>query len=176
MKKVLSMDPGATRAGWAILGQDAAGYRKGAPVSYIASGVTPQPRGAKQTFQNYRMELCDHWIDKAAYLIEEYEPTTLVMEIVPSRGAEIMDQLYLVNVMATTVHVIAFEYGLEVVQVAARSVQAKIARRKPEVKLTKPQVRDGVIDRLPELADHFKGVKVFEESDALAIGLWYLGK
>jgi hypothetical protein len=78
--------------------------------------------------------------------------------------------------MITTVHAIAIAYGIPVEQVSARTVQAKMALRKPNVKVTKPQVRNGVLTHLPEMKERLmKNVKVFEESDALAIGLWYLG-
>jgi len=173
---ILSMDPGATRAGWACLGNYPPAYRKSKPgeVTPLGSGIYHTARLPKQTFQSYRMELCERWIDIATDLVEEYKPDRFVSEIVPSRGAEIMDQLYLANVQITTVHTVMMEWGVQVVQVSARTVQAQIARRKPGVKLTKPQVRDGVIDRLPDYADRLTGIKVFEESDALAIGLWYL--
>lgn len=170
MTNILSIDPGATRAGWAVLGTSG----KDGKASYIASGVVHYPRPAKRAFQEYRMELSEYWVNEAFDLVEEYNPDVLVSEIVPSRGPEIMDQLYLANVQITVLHTIALTYGVKVRQVSARSVQAKIAKRKPNLKVTKPQVRNGVIERLPELESHFKGSKIFEESDALAIGLyWY---
>jgi Holliday junction resolvasome RuvABC endonuclease subunit len=172
---ILSVDPGATRAGWAVLGDHPAPYEGGGEkATYIASEVVHSPKLPNQTFQAYRLELCNYWVDLSHELIEEYKPEVVVTEVVPSRGPEIMDQLYLANVQCTTLHAIAYAYGLKVVQLSARTVQARIAKRKPGVKLTKPQVRDGVIGRLPELTDHLKGCKVFEESDALAVGLCYL--
>ena len=100
---VLAVDSGATRAGWAVLGSPGT---DGIP-SYIASGVVHFPRLPKQAFQEYRMSLTEFWIDEAFDLIEEYKPDVLVIETVPSRGPEIMDQLYLANVQATVLHVIA---------------------------------------------------------------------
>lgn len=170
---VLAVDPGATRAGWAVLGEPG----KDGKASYIASGVVHHPRLPKQEFQKYRMELTEHWIDESFDLIEEYKPSVLISETVPSRGPEIMDQLYLVNVQVTVLHTIALTYGVKVEQVAARTVQSKIALRKKDVKVTKPQVRNGVLLQFPELESRLrtKGTQVFEESDALAIGLYYLG-
>lgn len=167
---ILSIDPGATRAGWAILGDNRDGTG-----TYVASEVEHHPRLPKQKFQAYRMELADHWVDQTHELIEEYKPGVLVSETVPSRGAGIPEQLYLANVMITTVHAIAIAYGVPVIQVSARTVQAAIALRKEGVKVTKPQVRNGVLERLPELKPELKEfIKVFERTDALAIGLWYL--
>lgn len=170
---ILAVDPGATRAGWAVLGEPG----KDGKASYIASGVVHHPRLPKQEFQKYRMELTEHWIEEAFDLVEEYKPAVLISETVPSRGPEIMDQLYLVNVQVTVLHTIALTYGVKVEQVSARTVQSKIALRKKDVKVTKPQVRNGVLSQFPELAERLKpkGSQIFEESDAIAIGLWFFG-
>jgi hypothetical protein len=86
-----------------------------------------------------------------------------------------MSQLYLANVQISTVHAISVLLCRGINQVSARSVQSKIAIKGKSAGITKPQVRNGVIDRLPELA-HRKGdwIKVFEESDAIAIGLYFI--
>lgn len=172
MTNVLAIDPGATRAGWAVLGVPGDDGK----ATYVNSGVVQHPRLPKQAFQSYRMELTEHWIEEAFDLMEEYKPSVLISETVPSRGPEIMDQLYLVNVQITVLHTIALSYGVKVEQVSARTVQSKMALRKKDVKVTKPQVRNGVLSYFPELESRLKtkGKQVFEESDALAIGLWYL--
>lgn len=162
----MGIDPGATRAGWAVIDSG--------PI-HIASGVIHHPRLSKQPFQEYRMELTERWVEEAFDLMEEYEPDLLVSETVPSRGPEIMDQLYLANVQVTVLHAIAISYGVKVVQVSARSVQAKIAKRKPNVKVTKPQVRNGIIELFPELESLLKGSKTFERSDAIAVSAYQLG-
>jgi hypothetical protein len=88
-----------------------------------------------------------------------------------------MSQLYLANVMASTVHAVGYfnSKSLTVKQVSARSVQSKIAIRGRSSKITKVNVRDGVLSILPELA-HKKPewikTGISEESDALAIGLY----
>jgi Holliday junction resolvasome RuvABC endonuclease subunit len=170
---VLAVDPGALRAGWAILGSPGDDGK----AAHIASGVIHHPRLPKQPFQEYRMELTEHWIEEAFDLLEEYKPDVLISETVPSRGPEIMDQLYLANVQITVLHAIAISYGVKVVQVSARSVQSKIALRKKDVKVTKPQVRNGVLLQFPELESclRSKGKQIFERSDAIAIGLYYFG-
>jgi Holliday junction resolvasome RuvABC endonuclease subunit len=174
MANILSIDPGATRAGWAVLetpGEDG-------QASYVASGVVHHPRLPKQAFQDYRMELTEHWIEEAFDLMEEYKPSMLISETVPSRGPEIMDQLYLVNVQITVLHTIALSYGVKVEQVSARTVQSKMALRKKDVKVTKPQVRNGTLQLLDlplHKEEEIRKSKVFEESDALAIGAWYCG-
>ena len=168
---ILSIDPGALRAGWAILGSPEDGK-----ATHIASGVVHHPRLPKQPFQEYRMELTEHWVEEGFDLIEEYKPDVLISETVPSRGPEIMDQLYLANVQITVLHTIAMSYGVKVVQVSARSVQSKLALRKKDVKVTKPQVRNGVLLQFPELESCLKskGKQIFERSDAIAVGLYWL--
>lgn len=169
MTVAMGIDPGATRAGWSVLEQDKKGK-----LTHIDSGVVHFPRLPKQKFQEYRMALTEHWVEAGFDLMEEYEPDVLVSETVPSRGPEIMDQLYLANVQITVLHAIAISYGVKVVQVSARSVQAKIAKRKPNIKVTKPQVRQGVLERFPELEALVKEeMKVFERTDAIAIGAYW---
>lgn len=167
---VLAIDPGATRAGWSALS-----YSKSNGVSYIASGVIYFPRKSKQAFQQYRMELTKHWVSESFHLLDKYQPGILVSETVPSRGPVIMDQLYLANVQITVLHTLALSYGTKIEQVSARSVQSKIALRKKDLKVTKPQVRNGVLLYFPDLKDKLKscGSSVYEESDAIAVGLYY---
>lgn len=166
MSRILSIDPGATRAGWAILDTG--------PV-YVASGMIPFPRG-KMAFQEYRIALARFWVEQSRDLIAGWQPDHVVTEIVPSRGFNIPEQGYLANVMATTLHAISYEYGREISQVMARTVQSEIAIRGRSKKITKQQVRNGVVTLLPQLKPRVSDwVKIFEESDAIAIGLWFLG-
>src|SRR5208282_1842104 len=124
--RVLSFDPGATRAGWAVL--------ETGP-KYLGSGVKSCPKLPTQSFQNYRLELANAWVVESFALIESFEPDVVVSETVPSRGAGIPEQLYLANIQITTVHAIAMAFGLPVEQVSARTVQAEIAQRKQGVKV-----------------------------------------
>ena len=164
MAIIFGVDPGATRTGWSILGPGP---------TYIDSGVIHHPRLPNQKFQEYRMELTKHWVGHSFDLLDEYKPDVLVSETVPSRGAPIMDQLYLASVQIATLHAIAISYGVKVVQVSARSVQSKIAKRRPGYKVTKAQLRSGVLEIFPELKENLKG-SVYEASDAIGIALfWY---
>jgi hypothetical protein len=101
----------------------------------------------------------------------------VVTEIVPPRGMNDFAQGYLANVMATTIHAIAIYHGVKVEQVSARKVHNQIAIGGKTKNPTKPQVRNGVLQLLPELKDSKakEWVKIFEEPDALAIALWRLG-
>lgn len=164
--RILSIDSGAKRTGWAVL--------ESGPV-YIASGVIYFPRG-NETFQEYRLNLARFWVNQSQELLAGWTPDHLVTEIVPSRGFNIPEQGYLANVQVTTLHAIAIEQDIKISQVMARTVQSEIAIRGRGKKITKQQVRNGVISLLPELKSRVSDwVKVFEEPDALAIGLWHLG-
>ena len=169
MTTVLALDSGAARAGWSVLANR--------PPEYIDSGVVHTPRGANEAFQTYRMRLTDKWVGLTLELLYDYHPDVIVTETVPALGANNGTQLYLANVQITVVHAIAVLKGVPVEQVSARTVQAEIAIRGKGKKITKPQVRNGVFARLPELQPRFSEfTKVFEGSDALAIGLHYLEK
>lgn len=114
-----------------------------------------------------------HWCPT---LFELTQPDTVVSEIVPAVGFNNASQSYLANVAISTVHACAFAAGIDCVQVSARTVQKNIAIRGNSKRVTKAQVRNGVLKLLPEL-EHRKSdwTKIFEEPDALAIGLDYLG-
>lgn len=167
MTRILAIDPGAERAGWAVLDTGP---------EYIASGVVKFPRPKKQPFQEYRMMLAQFWVAESRGLITTFEPDHIVSETVPSRGFNIPEQGYLANVQITTLHAVAFEYGRECSQVSASAVKNHISIRSKSKKITKPQVRNGVLSLLPELKPRASNwVKIFEEPDALAIGLFFLG-
>jgi Holliday junction resolvasome RuvABC endonuclease subunit len=74
------------------------------------------------------------------------------------------------------VHTVAYDKGYRVEQIGATTVQAKIAIRGKGKKITKPQVRNGVINLLPTLKDKAaEWIKEFDEPDAIAIALAHLG-
>jgi hypothetical protein len=166
--RILAFDSGARRAGWAMLENQWWGIE-------FDSDVISFPRESKELYQDYRMRLAQFWTFKTLDLIHDLNPDHIVTETVPVYGMNDFSQGYLANVMATTVHAVAFIQGITVAQVSARKVQSAIAIGGKTKKPTKPQVRNGVIERLPEVKDTLKSeMKVFERSDALAIGLWYL--
>ena len=162
--RVLAIDPGAVRAGWAVLEEG----------KYVSSGVVHTPRPQTEPFQEYRMRITKEWWEWGSTWILSTWPTVLVNEIVPYAPNLTSAQIYLTNVMVSVLHAVAIRYDREIVQVSARTVQSSIAKRGNSKGITKPQVRNGVLERLPELQPRLKDfTKVFEETDALAIGLWY---
>lgn len=169
--RVLSFDSGAERMGWASVGRD------NGKLYYHISDILSLPRmGTKEKYQDYRLRLTGELTVSIPALFEVIEPDEIVTEIIPPTGFGNVSQAYLANVAVTTVHTIAYLSGIRVVQVSARTVQANIAIKGRSKKITKPQVRNGVLRIFPELEDRKRDwVKVFDECDAIAIGASHLG-
>lgn len=160
--RVLSFDPGAERCGWACLDH----------LTYLGSGILTCHRSSQQTFQEYRLRLTNLTRISVLALINQYDPDKIVNEVVPAVGGGnfINPQSYLANVVTTTIHTAAIELNVPVEQISARSVQSRIAIRGKGKKITKIQVRNGVISLLPEFRSYLMKVKP-DETDAIAIGL-----
>ena len=171
---LLSIDGGAKRLGWALLDREGS-----KPVYYDSGIVTYEPF---EPFQAYRLGLIGHYVDAltrpGSVFDNSYLPVTkMVNETVPAVGTFGGVQMYLVNVSMTVVQTIACLADVPVDQISARTVQSRIAiGAKPKGKVSKVQVRNGVFQLLPEL-EHRKSewTKVFDEPDAIAVGLAYLG-
>jgi Holliday junction resolvasome RuvABC endonuclease subunit len=170
---LLSVDGGAERLGWAILDNE-----KGKPV-YYDSGLVAFP--AYKPFQKYRLDLIDYYVDAltrpGSVFDQTFVPITQVVnEMVPAVGSFGGTQMYLVNVAMAVVQTIARLAGIPVAQIGATTVQSKIAIGPKRKKVSKVQVRNGVFQLLPEL-EYRKSdwTKVFDEPDAIAVGLAYLG-
>lgn len=175
---VLALDPGAERMGWAIVGRD--GFT---PV-YFHSGTLDLP-GKGKTYQEYRVRLVQEVAASADALLELLQTIGgefyMVNEIVPAVGGPgfmASGQSYLANTAVTVAQTMAVRRGIRVEQIAANTMQSKIAIW-PKGKKTKDKkrpVRNGVIQLLPELAGRKKDwTKEFDEPDAIGIGLAELG-
>lgn len=176
---VLAFDPGAERMGWAVLSRD--GKRFKSSIRSLASGYfgvarDPNKSNDKTSFQPYRLSLLDFWIETTPELIERYEPTEIVSEIIPAVGGGnfvVATQSHLALCAINTVQVVAKQAGLSVHQVGATTVKKAVGGNG---EATKVQVRNGVLTLLPELEYRRKEwTKVFDVSDALAIGLTHMG-
>lgn len=175
--RVLAFDPGAEHLGWASIGSEVSSVTGNTHPYYHMSGIIEMPR-KDQVFQEYRLEisrtLC-YWIPT---LIDLTEPEFVVSEIIPPMGFNNSVQSYLANVAITVVHaVVLCRDNLPLKQVGATSVQSQIAVGKKTKKTSKVQVRNGVLELLPELT-HRKtewSRSPWDEVDAIAIGLAALG-
>lgn len=169
--RTLNFDPGGERLGWAVIDQ---GPR------YIQSGVLRFPR-SKRPYQEYRVSLTSAVREAAKRLIYAYQPDRVVVEIVPPQGSAgflMSGQSYIANVVATTIHNICLEEKVEFVQISARSWQSRIALRKSRSdKITKPQIRNGVLTHFPDLRTQMTPaqLKEWDRWDAIGIGIFSLG-
>lgn len=176
--KVLGLDPGAARGGYACVAQPEEGENK-PPIS-LGSGYFCVPRGSngskQEPYQQYKLGVIRAWVPWAHYLLDEFEPDVVVSEIVPVVGGGnfvVATQSQLAAAQINTVHAVAYDRGYTIKQVGATSVKAKIGGAK---NASKVKVRNGVIEIIPDLAERKKDwVKVFEEPDSLAIALTELG-
>lgn len=173
--RVLAFDAGAERLGWASLS------REENRACYHISGILALHRGSAK-FQEYRMELTRELINSIPALIKLTDPDEVVTETVPAVGGGnfvAATQSYLANTAITVVHTVAISMGIDVYQIGATTVQSRIAIRPPRAskrKATKVQVRNGVFQLLPELEDRkSEWTKVFDEPDAIAVGLVHMG-
>lgn len=177
-KSVLSFDSGAARMGWASVGLAAGLYQMQVPY-YHMSGVLPLEREGKK-FQEYRKDLIAELCESIPVLFDFVNPDEIVNETIPAVGGGnfvAAAQSYLANTAITVVQTLATQAGIPWRQIGATTVQAQIAigRRKGS-KTTKVMVRNGVIAYLPELEPRKSNwVKIFDEPDAIAVGLAALG-
>lgn len=162
--RVLAFDPGAYRMGWAVV--------EDGPV-YVASGIDGLERGSTELYQHYRLRLIFHWSLNMGDYLRTYKPDVIVNEIIPTRGFNDASQSLLAAAALTAAQAIAYDQGYKCEQIGATTVKARIGGSN---KATKVRVRNGVLDLLPELKPRLKDwKKVFDESDAIAIGLTHLG-
>lgn len=168
--RLLAYDSGAERMGWACL----AGDGLTAPV-YVASGIARFPRG-KKDYQPYKLELIENWTYVGPAMFSEYNPDAIVCETLPAVGFNNAIQAELAKAATTTVQAMAFERSIPVFQIAAITVKTRIGGKK---NATKVQVRNGVIDFLPELEprkfEWTDAKKTMDEPDAIGVGLAHLG-
>lgn len=179
VETVLAFDPGAERMGWAVLARD--GKRFKSSIRCLTSGYfgvarEPNSSNTKTDFQPYRLSLLDFWIKTTPELIERYEPDEVVSEIIPAVGGGnfvVATQSHLALCAINTVQVVAKQSGIPVHQVGATTVKKAVGGNG---EATKVQVRNGVLTLLPELEyRRTEWTKIFDVSDALAIGLTHMG-
>lgn len=165
--RLLAIDPGAFKCGWCVL----QGEPDQVPNS-IASGIFGLERGKDEKYQPYRLRLIQFWVKQADYLLSSHKPDLVVNEIIPAVGGGnfvIAAQSQLAATAITTIQTIAYQKSIEVRQIGATTVKKKIAGNG---KATKVQVRNGVYAILPETKIfHNEWTKVYDQSDAFAIGL-----
>lgn len=175
--KILAIDPGAERLGWALLESDLSEDVINKPPRLLDSGVFALKRAVneskKEPFQKYRLRLIHYWARRNMFGVY---PDVLVSEIVPVVGGGnfvAATQSQLAGTAITVIQARASQRRIPIEQIGATTIKAQIGGNK---KATKVQVRNGVFTILPETkARKSEWTKIFEEPDAIATGLAYLG-
>jgi Holliday junction resolvasome RuvABC endonuclease subunit len=170
--RVLGIDPGAERLGWAII--EAGDEPKEVDVGI--SGLEREDNGSKEPYHEYRLRLLGYWIEEAPRLFDEYRPDELVNEIVPVVGGGnfvAATQSQLATAALTVIQIEALSRGIPIHQVGATTVKKNIGG---SGKASKVKVRNGVYSLLPSTLRFKKEwVKVHDSSDACAIALCKMG-
>lgn len=175
--RVLGIDPGAERCGWAALRID-----DNDRIFLEGSGLVSFPKYGDETFQTYKSRLISFWAQETDTLLGLYSPDEIAIEIVPAVGGGnfvAATQSYLAHTQATTLHAIAALNRYPVHQIGATTVKARIGGKKNSSKV---QVRNGVFEILPEVEVEKKSEwktqfreGIYDECDAFAIALTHLG-
>lgn len=172
--RVLGIDPGAIRCGWAVI--EGTEFQP----KEVASGFLGLERhvnnGKAEEFQKYRLRLMDFWIDQTEVLLATYFPDIVVNEIVPPVGGNIANgiQRQLATTAVTTIQIVSKQQGYRVEQVGASTVKRRIGKTG---RATKIAVRSGVYQLMPSMREkyHREWTKTFDHCDAVAIALTSLG-
>lgn len=170
MPNILALDPGAERLGYAVLEE-----QDGEPPLSRASGMVGVKRGSDEEYQTYRLRIIDYFMVKADELIRAFKPVVIVNEIIPPVGGNASNQIQrqLALTALTAFQTVGRQNGIELKQISAQTVKARIGGNR---KATKTTVRNNVFVIMPKtLIFKKQWVGVFDESDAYAVGLTYLG-
>lgn len=170
--RILGIDPGAKRLGWAVI-------ESGEPLKEVDVGISGLERHVngkdKEKYQEYRLRLIEYWMGEV-YSLFKYEPDKLVNEIVPSVGGGnfiAATQSQLASAALTVIQCEAIRLEIPIVEFGATTVKKMVGGTG---KATKVQVRNGVYDALPSTERFRKEwVEVHDASDACAIALTGLG-
>ena len=172
--RVLAFDPGADRMGYAVIdsGPEEVIPTKG---NVLGSGIVSLVKLDDETYQDHRLRIIEHWAEQAQILITYFKPDFIANEIVPPTGGTGGNIVHRQKALAaiTAVQVVAIQNQINIQQYAASTVKKAIGG---QGKATKVAVRNGVIQLLPS-TERFKEQwkKVFDHSDAFAVGLTSLG-
>lgn len=173
-QRILAFDPGALRAGWAVLGSDEDGYY------CLDSGVLGLERDG-MAFQEYRAALIEAWHDTHfPYLLGTWRPRCVACEQLPPVGSGNFiqaTQAELAKAVATTIEVCCLRERIPFQLIHAGTVKKAVVGRagsRKSGKVTKEQVRDAVWAVLPHLAVP-RSEWVADETDAIAVALCAAG-
>jgi Holliday junction resolvasome RuvABC endonuclease subunit len=172
--RVLAFDPGADRMGYALLETGPKEITSGIE-SHPSSGIKGVEKLEGETYQDHKLRIIEYWAHTSNDLIKFFKPDIIANEIVPPTGGNVGNVIHRQKAMTaiTAVQVVAIQSGIKIKQIAASTVKKNIGGSGTA---TKVAVRNGVIELLPS-TERFKPEwkKVFDHSDAFAVGLTALG-
>jgi crossover junction endodeoxyribonuclease RuvC len=164
--RVLGIDPGAKRLGWAVVGTDDAGY------SLEESGVVTLEQRADEKWGAYRRRLIQHWAREFPLLLAWEKVDAVIFELQPPMGMNGVQQ-QLAKTVRDTLQAVCEMHKYDWTEYSPVTIKKNITGKG---KATKVGVRNGVIAVFPELESRKKELTdVAEESDAIAIALVGLG-
>jgi Holliday junction resolvasome RuvABC endonuclease subunit len=178
--RILSLDVGSKRMGWAVLDFSDVQFGDQRNIRYVASGVLGLDQEPDQKFNDYRLQIIDYWVSVGQNLLDLHQPYIVVNEIMPmvdpQRGRAAATQSVLAISAITAFQTICVLNKIPVHQIAAVTVKKRITGN---AKATKVQVRNGLFEMVPILEalkkPTWKGSTRWEdESDAVAVGVAYL--
>ena len=155
---ILSVDPGSSKIGWAIVDLDE---------TIVSLGSIGPGKGLGNNIPfNLKMNhIIKSLLDFYEDLLDNRDITNVAWEIVPSFGA--MAQRELVQASATTLKVLTFQRGLPYQQFTPRSWHKDFMG---VAKVTKEEVKQKVLE-WPKTANPLPTDAPYDTYDAIAIGL-----
>jgi Holliday junction resolvasome RuvABC endonuclease subunit len=163
--RLLSIDPGFKRFGYAIFDEDA---------NLIHNGVySTRERNKDEKYQQYlNSGIVDmyHWFGD---LLDEYKITNIISEIVPPISGKgnfgVSPQIPLVISVMAVCKIMAYEDDIEWKDISARSVKTLMIG---DSSASKAVIRRLVLDEYPEIKRERKLTDIpFDETDAISIGM-----
>lgn len=165
--RLLSIDPGFKRFGYAIFDEDA---------NLLHHGIySTRERGKDEKYQQYlNSGIYDmyHWFSD---LLEDNKITNIISEIVPPISNKgnfgVSPQIPLVISVMAVCKILAYEDEIEWVDISARSVKTLIVG---DSSASKAIIRRAVIAEYPEIVKERKLTDIpFDETDAISVGMSY---
>lgn len=164
--RVIGMDPGAEKCGWAIL--DVYGSGANVRYEYVYSYVHMLPKGSDK-WTEYRRRLTTVWTDEFTGMLQ-FVPNVVCNELLPvTAGSPSAAQRILGMTVVVVTHTICHQQGIECVEYAANTIKKRVTGKGTS---TKVKVRDAVLEIFPELLPRKKEfIKTPDETDAIATAL-----
>ena len=168
--RILSIDPGAKRFGWAVIDFDVNEEMMYEP-SYVSSGCIGLDRNIDETYTVFKNRIIAFFVPEFGALLEEYKPDLVVFEYLPitDRIGQ-LGQRVLAFAAATTAQVLCVQKKIEYKEIAATSIKKTLCGT---MRATKTQIKKAVLEIFPQLEPKKKEISP-DEADALAVGIAWM--